>query len=72
MLLLYFDNSLLCRFIAHFSKRWGRWYLSEFRVETIWLLWIKQKNRNGNKMEQKTPNKTAQSALDSSAYCPPG
>lgn len=33
MLLLYFDNSLLCRFIAHFSKRWGRWYLSEFRVE---------------------------------------
>lgn len=37
MLLLYFDNSLLCRFIAHFSKRWGRWYLSEFRVETIYL-----------------------------------
>lgn len=63
---------LLLYLLLYFSKRWGRWYLSEFRVETIWLLWIKQKNRNGNKMEQKTPNKTAQSALDSSAYCPPG
>lgn len=52
MLLLYFDNSLLCRFIAHLSKRWGRWwgfhslrqlYLSDFRVESSNYLAIMDK-----------------------------